>query len=1552
MMGKPFGSRQRGGRCCRKRVQLRFEVMEPRFLLANFSVTITDDSGPGSLRQAILDANAATEPAAIDFQIGSGGPETIYPLSALPEITNSVTIDGTSQPGYPGFPLITINGSLAGSGVDGLTIAGGNSTVRGMDLVAFSGSGIVLKTNGGDVIDSSIVGTDFEGHTGLGNSVSGVLIDDVSGNVIGTSLATGNVLSGNDGGAGLAIFGSGASNNLVQDNFIGTDASGSKAVGNGTGVAIIGAPGNVIGGTSLATANLLSGNKNSGLVISGSGATGNLVQDNFIGTDASGSKAVGNGTGVAIIGAPGNVIGTSLATGNLLSGNNGPAVSISGSGATGNLVGGNFIGTDTTGTAPLANLVGVFISGASNNTIGGTEDGARNVISGNSRYGVLISFGSSGNVVQGNFIGTDLTGTQRLSNIADGVNIIGASNNTIGGTTPGAANVIGGNVGDGIRIFTASGNVVQGNLIGIDLTGTQDLINGSSGVEIFGGSNNTIGGTTGGARNIISGNGSDGVLIDAHSAANLVQGNYFGIDKAGTGFFSNLNNGVEITLSSNNTIGGTEDGARNVIAGNGKDGVLINVGSSGNVVQGNFIGTDISGTKALANTDDGVAIFNASNNLIGGTVPGAGNVISGNLLDGILIQALSAANLVQGNLIGTDRTGTLTLPNLGNGLGLQFASNNTIGGTTPGAGNVIGGNNLNGVLIASLSTINLVAGNVIGTDLTGTQILTNLGDGVNINDATGNTIGGTTASARNIIAANGGDGVRITNSSTGNLVQGDYIGIEPSAIQHLANLGNGVEITLLSSGNTIGGTTGGARNIISRNAGMGVLIVFGSGNLLQGNYIGTDPSGTQSVGNRLGGVSIGGGASDNTIGGLIAAARNLIAGNSGDGISIAGTGQGADTVDNQVQGNYIGTNVSGTLPLGNLRNGIFILDAPNNLIGGSETGAGNLISGNGQDGVLINSKLATGDLVQGNLIGTDATGTVPLGNQGNGVALTGAPGNTIGGTAVGARNVIAGNIQNGIDLSNLQPMQGGVAFPAVLIVGNFIGTDLTGTRALGNAADGVLLDTAASNMIGGTTAAARNVISANGVAGVEIRGGNSISNLVQGNYIGTDASGKAALANLVGVFINGASNNTIGGTDPGAGNLISGNSNPQGSGVGVQILGFGATGNLVEGNLIGTDATGTLPRGNDTGVFINDVAGNTIGGTANGARNVISGNTSTGIQLLDQGAGNNVVEGNLIGTDINGTRTLLTSRPNLGILVNNTPGTDVIGGTTAAARNVISGFKVGIEIFAPQSQFNPTAGTAIEGNFIGTDQTGETVLGNDVGVFINGVPLNTIGGTTPGARNVISGNTVGIQLLGATATRNLIQGNFIGLGSDGKKPLGNHTGIFLDAASNNTIGGTTPGAGNVIAGNGVVNQEGSTGIYLFDGAANNTIEGNYIGTDASGRSSRDLAQGDYGVLLFNASNNPIARSLGTNRVVGSGIANLREFTGPVTQPRPSGGGKPGPHHPHRPAPAGPRKLLGFSRLARRPSRGRQPYLGQPEVTGGMARRALRPKRKLNRTSAS
>jgi titin len=215
---------------------------------------------------------------------------------------------------------------------------------------------------------------------------------------------------------------------------------------------------------------------------------------------------------------------------------------------------------------------------------------------------------------------------------------------------------------------------------------------------------------------------------------------------------------------------------------------------------------------------------------------------------------------------------------------------------------------------------------------------------------------------------------------------------------------------------------------------------------------------------------------------------------------------------------------------------------------------------------------------------------------------------------------------------------------------------------------------------------------------------------------------------------------------------------------------------------------------------------------------------------------------------------------------------------------VVAGFQVAIEIFAAQSQFNPFPGSTIQGNKIGTDVTGETVLGNDVGIYINGVPRNRIGGTTPGSGNVISGNTTAIYLLGSTTTGNQIEGNLIGLDAAGKLPLGNYIGIFLDGASSNTIGGTAAGARNYIAGDKRNGVDGSTGVFVFNKALNNQIVNNSIGAAVDGRSGKGLGMGDYGVLLFNAPKNVVPRSGKTrNRIVGSGIAAFREFTGSTSR---------------------------------------------------------------------
>ena len=446
-----------------------------------------------------------------------------------------------------------------------------------------------------------------------------------------------------------------------------------------------------------------------------------------------------------------------------------------------NVVEGNFIGTDATGTADLGNTwSGVAISATSNNVIGGTTAAARNVISGNNSSGVFVSgSGATGNRVEGNLIGTDATGTSVLGNSQDGVLVVGlgVSSNVIGGTAPAARNVISGN-GTGVQVFSgATGTTIQGNFIGTDVTGTADVGNTTNGVIINGTSDNLIGASSPGAGNVISGNNQNGVHFEGSSATgNHVEGNYIGTDATGAVALGNSGSGVYINGAPSNTIGGTMSASRNVISGNAQKGVTIVGGNAtGNLIQGNFIGTDVTGTAALGNCSDGVTLNAAPSNRIGGETAEARNVISGNRLAGVEIVGPSAAgNLVQGNFIGTDATGSSDLGNRLFGVNINQASGNTIGGTAVGAGNVISGNDQEGVLITNAASGNFVQGNSIGTDANHAAILGNSSSGVLINASASNTVGGTASGAANTIAHNGGDGVRV-EGATANTIRTDSI---------------------------------------------------------------------------------------------------------------------------------------------------------------------------------------------------------------------------------------------------------------------------------------------------------------------------------------------------------------------------------------------------------------------------------------------------------------------------------------------------------------------------------------------------------------------------------------------------------------------------------------------------------------------------------------------------------------------------------------------------------------------------------------------------------
>jgi parallel beta-helix repeat protein len=488
----------------RKAFRPRLEPLEDRWVPSTFFVNNTNDSGSGSLRQAILDANSNSGQDTISFANLASGVQTIQVQSALPTITDSVIIDGSTKPDYTGAPLVVIDGELLTTPANGLEVSASNSTIKALVINHFKASGIVIDN--------------------------------------------------------------GATANVVQGCYLGTDSSGGVAQGNSDGITVM-TSNNTIGGMITNARNIISGNTSHGIVIIGS--SGNLVQGNYIGTNSSGTAGVGN------------------------------------------------------------QLDGILIQGGStSNTVGGTLSQARNIISANKEDGVRIAgLGTNTNLVQGNYIGTTVSGRAALGNSEDGVRIFNtASGNTVGGLTTGARNIISANSEHGILLSnSASGNQVEGNYIGTDVTGGVGLGNSGSGVRIdAGATSNTIGGTLAADRNLISANGRDGVAISGVGTnRNVVERNSIGVTARGTAL-GNLMYGVNITgQAQNNQIGeaptGKILGLGNTMEFNTLAGVgVLGTGTTGNSIRGNSIFSN--GRLGIDLNEDGVTL-----NHQGGAISGPNN---------------------------------------------------------------------------------------------------------------------------------------------------------------------------------------------------------------------------------------------------------------------------------------------------------------------------------------------------------------------------------------------------------------------------------------------------------------------------------------------------------------------------------------------------------------------------------------------------------------------------------------------------------------------------------------------------------------------------------------------------------------------------------------------------------------------------------------------------------------------------------------------------------------------------------------------------------------
>ncbi len=1052
---------------------------------------------------------------------------------------------------------------------------------------------------------------------GAGLSADGLTLDAGGCTVGGLAVA-------NFGGNGIVINNPAGAGDTIQQCNVGTDTTGTAAgLGNGgNGILITGA-GNVIGPN-----NVVAGNAANGIDIRGS--QGNLVTGDNIGVNVTGTAALPNGRAGVLLeaGATNNTIGSGLGNGwGVASGSGSGSGTGSGYGAgsgSGSGSGSGYGSGSSSQGSPANNSIGGIGSGPP-----GSEPG--NIISANATEGIYVT-GSSANVIGVNAIGLAADGSTPLGNGAGGILLDnGSSGNRIG--LPFASNVISGNGGPGISLNGAGGNTILANLIGTDGGGSTEVPNQGDGITITSGSSNTIGGTGTEAGNVISGNAGNGITITGESATgNLVSVNLIGTDKTGTAAVGNGNDGIYIS-SSHNMVGawdGTSsgDGTPTILSGDAN--AEIDLAGDDNDVVNCYIGADITGMVGIGNGLDGIDVEGDGNTIgvfAAPPLPGAKpppTLIINRGGDGIYKKGQSKLT-ISNCYVGVDANGITAKPNHDAGIKIEGGGNNTV------SDNVISGNGGSGIWIES-SNKNVVQDNFIGTDARGSLDVPN-GDGVSVVNSNNNTIGGSgLAGQGNVISGNRGNGISIS-ASDGTVVQGNYIGTDSDGGEPLPNTDDGIKVGG-SNKVIIGGSWFlGLGNVISSNKRFGIFFFASSGSIVQGNYIGTDSTGTFRMGNGSDGIRLSYPtdrtlATKNTIGGTVGLGLgNLISANTGAGVRVFGN-------NNTVQGNLIGTDISGRMDfMGNTGDGVDVAGT-GNTIGGSWSTTGNLISGNVDFGVYITGSYNS---VQGNYIGTDISGTSRLGNASNGVELSGLN-NTIGG-AGDAGNLISANRNDGIRIT--------FGMIGNIVQGNWIGADASGSAQLGNRNNGITVDSA-DNTVGGDTQGQGNVISGNAGDGIFLDL-NAAANLIEQNYIGTDVKGGAKLGNAVGIWVY-SGGNTIGGPltgDPAQGgsiaqgNIVSGNTAD-----GIHIDGGNGCNNAVLGNYIGLGADGATLLGNGaSGVcLINGASFNTIGGANASEGNIISANGTldaavykNGVTIAVSSIGN-MLYNNFIGTDVTGKK--------------------------------------------------------------------------------------------------------------------------------------------------------------------------------------------------------------------------------------------------------------------------------------------------------------------------
>jgi parallel beta-helix repeat protein len=621
-----------------------------RAATATVTVTSRAGSGRGSFAAAIRAADAA--PAGTRTLIRFSVTGTIAADAGLPPVTRPVTIDGRTAPGYRdgGPPAVEVNCH----GHPGLVFAvgSGGSQLWALSITAASGNGVTLDA-GSITLDRNYIGITPAGHR-LGNRGSGVFVSATSaGNRIGlnpsgASGVVANVISGNKG-SGLVLDGS--SGNTVAANRIGTSPAGTaRLANNGNGLLITaGAHGNEIGGTRFTDS-----------------ATGQV-------NNPTGSK--GTTTPVFVVPPLGNLISGNLRNGVLIN-----------SRAHGNTLNGNFIGTTASGDAALGNAGnGVWLDHAPGNSLIGCKFTNNpfvyyNVVSGNGRNGLRVT-DSANAVVQGNFFGAGADNTAIVRNRADGVRVDGTSANTqVGGVIP-LGNVAAGNGRNGIEVTGRVHGFITFNTFGGLLAFKGAAPNGNDGLLIT-----ATGGGNVARTNVFSGNRRNGIELAGNASRVVIDPDIVGLTTKGNAVLPNGGDGLLIHgTAHDNAIGGYLRSVipQNTFSGNRGYGVAITGHAYRNVVFTSDIGTEILGVSALGNSRGGLLITGrARENVVGFPHLHPANLISGNTGKGVTISQRACSNVVSSNYIGLNRFAR-ALPNSGRELVNNGCRNVILGNRFP-----------------------------------------------------------------------------------------------------------------------------------------------------------------------------------------------------------------------------------------------------------------------------------------------------------------------------------------------------------------------------------------------------------------------------------------------------------------------------------------------------------------------------------------------------------------------------------------------------------------------------------------------------------------------------------------------------------------------------------------------------------------------------------------------------------------------------------------------------------------------------------------------------